>query len=202
MTTEQDAISGPVVLIATYAVKDGELERFQLFLRELLVFSRPRSPRRFAVTTPTQRRLRTARACKLSTSPESAHVAAPNRVTTSRVLTGQLRHQGEQGGRVVVGPARGSGDARTARRQRVLLQADQLADDLRPCSSSLPLLVGYRGPVASTERWTTSRKPRLIGRVLREHRAAHSGGSEQTSCHWPTTHVVWRGDRRPAPDES
>ena len=35
-----------------------------------------------------------------------------------------------QGGRVVVGAARRSGDARTPRRERVLLQADQLADEV------------------------------------------------------------------------
>lgn len=34
--TSTSAMPGPVVLITTYAIKDGKLERFQGFLRELL----------------------------------------------------------------------------------------------------------------------------------------------------------------------
>ena len=36
MTPKEDAKAGPVVFITTYAIKDGELERFLSFLRELL----------------------------------------------------------------------------------------------------------------------------------------------------------------------
>jgi hypothetical protein len=36
MTSSQHVASGPVVFITTYAIKDGELERFQAFLGELL----------------------------------------------------------------------------------------------------------------------------------------------------------------------
>lgn len=46
---QEDATSGPVVFITTYAIKDGELGRFQDFLRELLAALEVELPEAFAI---------------------------------------------------------------------------------------------------------------------------------------------------------